>query len=86
MARVTKLEVTWRDSVASGGGQTWFTPEEAEEWGVDDLTIRTVGFFITEDDHNLVLATSRTDRPGGKVGGLWSIPKGSIIKRRKLRG
>ena len=81
-----KLEVTWRDSVASGGGQTWFTPEEAEEWGVDDLTIRTVGFFITEDDHNLVLATSRTDRPGGKVGGLWSIPKGSIIKRRKLRG
>ena len=79
-----KLEVTWRDSVASGGGQTWFTLKEAKRWGRDDLKFVTVGFFVMEDDDYLVLATSRTARTGGKVGGLWSIPKGCIIKRRKL--
>jgi hypothetical protein len=79
-----KLEVTWRDSVSSVG-KTWFNLEDAKEWGKDDLTFTTVGYFVMEDKHNLVLATSRMNRPtNDKVGGLWSIPKGCIIKRRKL--
>lgn len=79
------LEVTWRDSMASGGQQSWFTPEEAFDWGKDDLRIVTVGYVVFEDDNYLVLATSQTARAGGKVGGLWSIPQGCIIRRRRLK-
>lgn len=84
MKRPRILIVTWRDSVSSTGGPTWFSPEEAKVWGEDDITFCTVGFFVMEDEHNLVLAPSIVDRSHGKVGGLWSIPKGCIIKRRKL--
>jgi hypothetical protein len=79
------LEVTWRDSIASGGQQSWFTPEEAIEWGRDDLQIVSCGYVVMEDKNCLVLATSRTCRNGGKLGGLWSIPKRCIIKRRRLK-
>jgi len=78
------LEVTWRDSMASGGQQTWFNPDEALDWGKDDLQITNVGYVVMEDGNYLVLSSSQTARAGGKVGGLWSIPKGSIIKRRRL--
>jgi hypothetical protein len=79
------LEVTWLDSISSGGQQTWFTPEEAIAWGREELIFQSVGYVVMEDETNLVLATSRTAQAGGKVGGLWSIPKGSIVKRRRLK-
>ena len=79
-----RIEVTWRDAMSSGSQQTWWTPKEAKDWGGDDIELKTVGYFVMEDKKNLVLAMSRTARAGGKVGGLWSIPIGSIIKRRRL--
>lgn len=85
MSRRRILEVVWRDSMASGGQQTWFTHDEAVAWGRDDLQITTVGYVVMENDKYLVLSSSQTARAGGKVGSLWSIPAGSIIKRMRLK-
>jgi hypothetical protein len=78
------LEVTWRDSVTSNG-KPWLSEDEALEWAQGDIILTTVGYKITEDGKNLTIASSRS-KDGDHVGGLWSIPIGSIIKRRILHG
>lgn len=74
------LEVTWQDSCSST--QSWTKRDEALEWGESGVVARTVGFFVAENEDWLTLAASCHD---DQYGGLWNIPKGCIVRRRRLK-
>ena len=74
------LEVTWRDSCSCI--KAWSTREEAMEWAEEGVIAQTVGFFVAENENWLTLAASYHEN---QYGGLWNIPKGTIVKRRRLK-
>jgi len=74
-------EITWRDSVCNNS--PWFSVEDALVWAKQEAIMQTVGYFVHEDKHTLTLAQSLY---GSKsFGGLWGIPIGCIIKRKRLK-
>jgi len=73
------LHVTWRDS-CSLGGRVWQRGKEAED--MKPSVVQSVGFLVAETPISLTLAPHVTD--DGDVAGDMCIPKGCIIKRRRL--
>ena len=81
MRKPRLLEVEWIDS--STAGRAWYNKEDLEAWLNDQETLFTVGYFVGEDKKFLTLCSSL----GGwdQKGGIWSIPKAAIVRRRRLK-
>jgi hypothetical protein len=80
--------VIWRDAL--GSSIPWESIDDVEKdvrgkWD----TIETVGYFVYQDKRYLTLAQSvqfnKLSEPC-KLGGVFSIPTGCIIKMRKVSG
>ena len=79
------IVVTWRDAASgAAAGLAWATMEDAKEWNSIDCVCMTVGYLVAEDKRNLTLAQSVGPNVS-RVGGLWCIPVGSVISRKRLR-
>jgi len=46
--------------------------------------IKTVGWVINESKHSITVASSLSGKGSKEVGGVISIPKGAIVKRKNL--
>ena len=75
-----KLEVTLMDSCSCT--KSWSTREEALEWAEEGVIAQTVGYFVSESKDWLTIAASYHE---DQYGGLWNIPKGCIVRRRRLK-
>ena len=74
-----RLEVTWRDSAFATVG--WFSVKShlRVRWGAP---IHSVGFVLRDDKEGITLASSVH---GDKAAGVVHIPRGMIVKRKRLR-
>lgn len=78
-APMTPVYVVWRDAVSS---DSWERLDEAARLELHE--IRTLGFLVSEDDSQLVVALNY-DRDGDAVSQCIAIPQDWIVKRRTLR-
>lgn len=69
----------WLDSHSPRGGNVWFDPSELDHY-VDDVD--TVGYVLKESKRSVTVASQVS---GSCVGGIITIPKCAIVKRRKLK-
>ena len=79
-------EIEWRDSLTVGGPQ-WWTPEEVAAEPCADAMVSS-GYIIKETRQWLWLAGDCHlcgDGTVSKVGRLFLIPKGGIVRRRKRK-
>ena len=80
------VEIEWRDSLDSNQPATWQELGEAQQEQCDDRLF-TVGYIVKEDRHYVWLVqhvhqSGQSERV--RVGRVYLIPHGCIIKRRKL--
>ena len=71
--------VRWIDS-SSPSTADWYAPQELT---LKALACETVGIVIAEDDNQISLASSITET--GALYGVITIPKCSILKRRRIQ-
>ena len=73
------IEVEWRDSIMSSG---WNDPTN---YGKDRPTLcRSVGYLLSESKDHVQLVISQ-DPECDNVNGAITIPKESIVRRRRIR-
>lgn len=82
MKRGRLLVVTWRDSVTLGRGG-W--QQAGEVASVEPALIETVGWVLCETPSALTLAATWDDDSPPHVEGHMVIPKGCIVKKRRVR-
>ena len=76
------IEITWVDSCSMSGWQ-----KDHFDYAKKDLEFKTVGYFLKENPHSIVVVQSvqRIQKPEGtSVNSLMEIPKVAIEKMRKL--
>lgn len=82
LPRPRLVEVTWTDSFTHDVG--WAPASDY----VDHISslpflIRTVGFLLYSDRHRVILSPSID--PHDKCSGTWVIPRGVILRIRRLK-
>lgn len=73
------IHVRWIDS-SSPSTVDWYSPNELT---LKALACETVGIIVAEDSNQLSIASSITET--GALYGVITIPKCSILKRRKVK-
>lgn len=73
------VHLRWIDS-SSPSTADWYDPHELN---LKALACETVGIVIAEDDNQISLASSITET--GALYGVITIPKCSILKRRRVQ-
>lgn len=86
------LEIVWLDSHSGGG---WKTPEEVKQWiekAKTSFTIKSIGYFIHEDNDFLRIAQSYDNQisdPEGfgdnNVDNVFAIAKTAIKSIKKIK-
>lgn len=86
------LEIVWLDSHSGGG---WKTPVEVKKWieiAEANFTIKSIGYFIHEDNNFLRIAQSYDNQildPEGQgdnnVDGVFAIAKTAIKSIKKIK-
>ncbi len=86
------LEIVWLDSHGGGG---WKTPSEVEKWierAKTNFIIKSVGYFIHEDNDFLRIAQSYDNQildPEGQgdnnIDGMFAIAKTAIKSIKKIK-
>ncbi len=71
--------VTWEDAATDTG--EW---KSIKKYDFSPTVIETVGFVIYEDKKTLALLQSRVIKDGD-VCNVFTIPKGTIIKRQRIK-
>jgi hypothetical protein len=74
-----RVDVTWRDSTLNSDGWLDIADHLKGRWG--DL-IHSVGFVLCDNKKGLTLASSVH---GKRAAGVVNIPRGMIVKRRRMR-
>ncbi len=87
MRKPKLVVVEWRDSFSARG--SWMSEElslSLMEGGGGQAAV-TVGYVVKEDSRGIMLAQSYTDDAGEERqwGGLWFVPKGCVMKVRRVR-
>lgn len=86
MKRLDLVWMIWRDAL--GHSAPWLSLDETEnglKGGIDIM--ETIGYFIYQDKRYVSLAQSiqyDENLEPVKIGGLFSIPVGCIVKMRRL--
>lgn len=74
--------VEWIDTYSYSG---WYTENEIDNLTRSDTT-KTLGFFVKETDFFIILAMSlESNKDFVPYGGIKWIPKGCIVKIRKIK-
>jgi len=84
LGRRPLMEIEWRDSLTVDGPQ-WWTLEEVQAEPCADVMVSS-GYIVKETRHWVWLAGDVHRRPDGsisKVGRLFLIPTGCIVRRRR---
>ena len=79
MATSKLVHIRWIDS-CSPSDSDW---HRLEELNLKALTCDTVGIVVDEDDRQISVASCVTE--AGAIYGVITIPKCSILKRRRVR-
>ena len=77
-----RVEITWDDATGDSG---WVGVKEVK-W--PKMRCRTLGFFIQANELAVMLADSLFEdweEADGTIGGVTTIPRGMVIRVRKVR-
>lgn len=82
MSKRSPVYLKWIDSHSPHGTSTWTMREDIE---TDTLYIDTVGYVIDENKRNVTIASQISCHKNPCCGGVMTIPKAAIVKRKKLK-
>lgn len=75
----TQVEVAWLD-IASYSG--WMPVERAK--GATPIVMKSIGYVVEDAKDALRIAMTREQEPDGKVTEILVIPRGNVLKTKKI--